>query len=86
MKTRIKESIKFIKVQDFLFTIPLSSMRRRSIFFLNIDDDDDDEDDGGIAADDSVDDDDDDDNDVDGISCDLIFGARLRRAGRSISK
>lgn len=66
---------------DFLFTIPLSSMRRRSMFFLNIDDDD--EDDGIDAAADDVDDD---DNGVDGISCDLIFGIRLKRAGKSISK
>lgn len=48
-------------------------MRRRSIFFLNNDDDD---------IDDDVDDD---DNDVDGISCDLIFGIRFKRVGKSVS-
>lgn len=50
-------------------------MRRRSIFFLNDDDDCDDDDDNN-----------DDEDDVDGISCDLIFGIRFKRAGKSVSK
>lgn len=66
---------------NVLCTIALSSMRRRSIFFLYNDDDD------VIDNDDDDDDDgDDDDNDVDGINCDLIFGIRLKRGGKSVSK